>query len=133
MYAAREPTPLEQLDAGFPAEVWVKREDQPPIHAYKWRGAYNRMATLPAEELGKGVVCASAGSHAQGVALANICYFNYLYTGETVGRALVSLEFDSGAKRERMLGRLREDDALRQRYSLRSRDAVGRMLRGEAH
>ena len=70
VYAAREPTPLEQLDAGFPAEVWVKREDQPPIHAYKWRGAYNRMATLPAEELGKGVVCASAGNHAQGVALA---------------------------------------------------------------
>lgn len=60
MYAARESTPLEQLDAVFPAEVWVKREDQSPIHAYKWRGAYNRMATLPAEELGKGVVCASA-------------------------------------------------------------------------
>lgn len=34
VYAAREPTPLERLDAGLPAEVWVKREDRPPIHAY---------------------------------------------------------------------------------------------------
>ncbi len=70
VYAVREPTPLEQIDIGTTAEVWVKREDQPPIHSYKWRGAYNRMATLSEEERQRGVVCASAGNHAQGVALA---------------------------------------------------------------
>ncbi|MBB6431280.1 threonine ammonia-lyase, biosynthetic [Algisphaera agarilytica] len=70
VYAVREPTPLERLDIGTDAEVWVKREDQPPIHAYKWRGAYNNMATLSEEQRQRGVVCASAGNHAQGVALA---------------------------------------------------------------
>ncbi|MEM6553911.1 MAG: pyridoxal-phosphate dependent enzyme [Planctomycetota bacterium] len=70
VYAVRGPTPMERLDIGTSAEVWVKREDQPPIHAYKWRGAYNRMATLTVAERERGVVCASAGNHAQGVALA---------------------------------------------------------------
>ena len=70
VYSVREPTPLERLDIGTSAEVWVKREDQPPIHAYKWRGAFNCMASLPASILDRGVVCASAGNHAQGVALA---------------------------------------------------------------
>ncbi|MEM9019575.1 MAG: pyridoxal-phosphate dependent enzyme [Planctomycetota bacterium] len=70
VYAVRPPTPMERVEIGTPAEVWVKREDQPPIHAYKWRGAYNRMATLSHEDLARGVVCASAGNHAQGVAIA---------------------------------------------------------------
>ncbi|MEM9775784.1 MAG: pyridoxal-phosphate dependent enzyme [Chloroflexota bacterium] len=70
VYAVREPTPFEQIDIGTSAEVWVKREDQPPIHSYKWRGAFNRMATLSEEQRQRGVVCASAGNHAQGVALA---------------------------------------------------------------
>ena len=70
VYAVRKPTPLERLDIGTDAEVWLKREDQPPIHAYKWRGAYNRMATLTDDQRARGVVCASAGNHAQGVALA---------------------------------------------------------------
>ena len=70
VYAVREPTPLEPVDIGSDIEVWVKREDIPPIHAYKWRGAYNKMATLPPEERARGVVCASAGNHAQGVAIA---------------------------------------------------------------
>lgn len=70
VYAVRPPTPLERVDIGTSAEVWVKREDLPPIHAYKWRGAYNRMATLSDTDRGKGVVCASAGNHAQGVAIA---------------------------------------------------------------
>ena len=46
VYAVRGPTPLDRVDIGTSAEVWIKREDQPPIYAYKWRGAYNRMATL---------------------------------------------------------------------------------------
>lgn len=70
VYAVREATPLERVDVGFDAEVWVKREDIPPIHAYKWRGAYNKMATLTDEQRQRGVVCASAGNHAQGVAIA---------------------------------------------------------------
>lgn len=70
VYAVREATPLEPVDIGSDVEVWVKREDIPPIHAYKWRGAYNKMATLAAEDRDKGVVCASAGNHAQGVAIA---------------------------------------------------------------
>ncbi len=66
-------TPLERLvlpgvDAG--PEIWVKREDQCAIKAYKWRGAANRMSVLTAEERTRGVVTASAGNHAQGVALA---------------------------------------------------------------
>ena len=50
--------------------IFVKREDLSPIHAYKWRGAYNRMAQLTLDEQSRGVVTASAGNHAQGVALA---------------------------------------------------------------
>ncbi|MEO1528857.1 MAG: pyridoxal-phosphate dependent enzyme [Planctomycetota bacterium] len=70
VYAVRGPTPLERLDVGPDIEVWVKREDQPPIHSYKWRGAYNNIASLESECRERGVVCASAGNHAQGVALA---------------------------------------------------------------
>lgn len=70
VYAVGKPTPLQRLDAPLAAEVYLKREDLSPIHAYKWRGAYNRMAQLSEEERARGVVAASAGNHAQGVALA---------------------------------------------------------------
>ena len=70
VYAVRPPTPLEELDVGLDAEVWIKREDQPPIHSYKWRGAYNNVASLEPAVRERGVVCASAGNHAQGIALA---------------------------------------------------------------
>ncbi|OGI59057.1 MAG: PLP-dependent threonine dehydratase, partial [Candidatus Muproteobacteria bacterium RIFCSPHIGHO2_01_FULL_61_200] len=50
--------------------VWLKREDEQPVFSFKCRGAYNKMAGLPTAELKKGVVAASAGNHAQGVALA---------------------------------------------------------------
>lgn len=71
IYDLGQPTPLERLQLpGGGAEVFIKREDLSPIHAYKWRGAYNRMATLTPEERERGVVTASAGNHAQGVALA---------------------------------------------------------------
>ena len=49
--------------------VLLKREDQQPVFSFKLRGAYNKMANLTAEQLQKGVICASAGNHAQGVAL----------------------------------------------------------------
>lgn len=54
----------------YGANIYFKREDLQPVRSYKLRGAYNKMATLSAEELAKGVVCASAGNHAQGVAFA---------------------------------------------------------------
>src|SRR5256714_1674768 len=50
--------------------VLLKREDQQPIFSFKLRGAYNKMAHLSATERERGVVAASAGNHAQGVALA---------------------------------------------------------------
>jgi threonine dehydratase len=50
--------------------VLLKREDQQPVHSFKLRGAYNKMAHLSPEQLKRGVICASAGNHAQGVALS---------------------------------------------------------------
>jgi threonine dehydratase len=69
VYSISDATPLQKIDwEGI--QLYVKREDLGPINAYKWRGAYNRMAELSEEELKRGVVTASAGNHAQGVALA---------------------------------------------------------------
>ncbi|MEQ9824117.1 MAG: pyridoxal-phosphate dependent enzyme [Puniceicoccaceae bacterium] len=72
VYALAPATPLQQLRVESPqcGELFIKREDLSPIHAYKWRGSYNRMCQLSAQELERGVVCASAGNHAQGVALS---------------------------------------------------------------
>src|SRR5437016_4811554 len=50
--------------------VLLKREDKQPVFSFKLRGAYNKMAHLKPEQLARGVICASAGNHAQGVALA---------------------------------------------------------------
>ncbi len=50
--------------------VWLKREDLQPVFSFKLRGAYNKMANLAPQLLKRGVVAASAGNHAQGVALA---------------------------------------------------------------
>ncbi|MDD2584182.1 MAG: threonine ammonia-lyase [Bacteroidales bacterium] len=56
------------LSQKFQANIYLKREDLQIVRSYKIRGAYNKMATLPQEYHSKGVVCASAGNHAQGVA-----------------------------------------------------------------
>lgn len=73
IYHFGQPTPIERLilpgDAPGP-EIWIKREDLSPVNSYKWRGACNRMALLSPAEIARGVVTASAGNHAQGVALA---------------------------------------------------------------
>ena len=50
--------------------LYIKREDLQPVFSFKLRGAYNKMAALPRERLKRGVIAASAGNHAQGVALA---------------------------------------------------------------
>ncbi|MES2995393.1 MAG: pyridoxal-phosphate dependent enzyme [Verrucomicrobiota bacterium] len=63
-------TPLERIVIPGGPEIWVKREDLSAVKSYKWRGACNRMAVLSPTEAARGVVTASAGNHAQGVALA---------------------------------------------------------------
>ncbi|HET6599510.1 MAG TPA: threonine ammonia-lyase, biosynthetic [Burkholderiaceae bacterium] len=66
-------TPLEsakQLSRRLGNQVLLKREDTQPVFSFKLRGAYNKMAQLAPEQLERGVICASAGNHAQGVALA---------------------------------------------------------------
>jgi threonine dehydratase len=64
-------TPLQlnrNLSGKYRANVYLKREDLQLVRSYKLRGAYNMMSSLTAEQLGRGVVCASAGNHAQGFA-----------------------------------------------------------------
>jgi threonine dehydratase len=61
--------PARSLSRRLGNHVLLKREDQQPVFSFKLRGAYNKMAHLPPEQLKKGVICASAGNHAQGVAL----------------------------------------------------------------
>ncbi|HET7616369.1 MAG TPA: pyridoxal-phosphate dependent enzyme, partial [Bacillales bacterium] len=64
-------TPLlknELLSKRYQCNVYLKREDLQVVRSFKIRGAYNLMKSLPAEKLKNGVVCASAGNHAQGVA-----------------------------------------------------------------
>jgi len=66
-------TPLvsaDRLSSRLGNTVWMKREDLQPVHSFKLRGAYNKLASLSAEDCRKGVIAASAGNHAQGVALA---------------------------------------------------------------
>ncbi len=68
-----KPTPLlysERLSKKYHADIWLKREDLTPVRSYKIRGAYNLMSSLTDDEKRKGVVCASAGNHAQWVALS---------------------------------------------------------------
>src|SRR5690606_20479620 len=64
-------TPLQynlHLSEKYGADIYLKREDLQAVRSYKIRGAFNKISSLDQEELEKGVVCASAGNHAQGVA-----------------------------------------------------------------
>jgi threonine dehydratase len=73
VYDVAAETPLEKapvLSARLDNLVLLKREDLQSVFSFKLRGAYNKMAGLPREALERGVICASAGNHAQGVALA---------------------------------------------------------------
>ena len=63
-----EPAPAISRRTGN--HILLKREDKQPVFSFKLRGAYNKMAHLKPAELARGVICASAGNHAQGVALA---------------------------------------------------------------
>jgi len=73
VYDVAKKTPLEfqpNLSARLDNRVLLKREDMQAVFSFKLRGAYNKMANLPVDALKRGVICASAGNHAQGVALA---------------------------------------------------------------
>jgi threonine dehydratase len=73
VYDVAEETPLEvqpNLSRRIGNNVLLKREDMQPVFSFKLRGAYNKMAHLTPAQLKRGVVAASAGNHAQGVALA---------------------------------------------------------------
>uniref|UniRef100_A0A0D9VY64 Threonine dehydratase n=1 Tax=Leersia perrieri TaxID=77586 RepID=A0A0D9VY64_9ORYZ len=59
-----------KLSERLGVNLWIKREDLQPVFSFKLRGAYNMMAKLSHEQLEKGVICSSAGNHAQGVALS---------------------------------------------------------------
>lgn len=66
-------TPLEynvRLSEKYQAHIYLKREDKQVVRSYKLRGAYNMMSQIPADKTTNGVVCASAGNHAQGVAFS---------------------------------------------------------------
>ncbi|QNM96279.1 threonine ammonia-lyase, biosynthetic [Chitinimonas koreensis] len=71
VYDAAVETPLEEmpiLSARIGNRILLKREDMQPVFTYKLRGAYNSLSRLPKEKLERGVITASAGNHAQGVA-----------------------------------------------------------------
>ncbi|MGH8751436.1 MAG: pyridoxal-phosphate dependent enzyme, partial [Burkholderiales bacterium] len=73
VYDVAHETPLELapgLSARLHNRLLLKREDMQPVFSFKLRGAYNKMARLSAQVLARGVIAASAGNHAQGVALA---------------------------------------------------------------
>lgn len=69
--AVRTPLQLNaSLSRRYKCNVYLKREDLQPVRSYKLRGAYNKLSSMPPELLQKGVVCASAGNHAQGFAFS---------------------------------------------------------------
>ena len=73
VYDVAVETPLEEaenLSRRLGNTILLKREDLQPVFSFKLRGAFNKMARLSHKELKRGVIAASAGNHAQGVALA---------------------------------------------------------------
>lgn len=62
--------PNQRLSEKYEAEIYLKREDLQVVRSYKLRGAYNMISQLSPDKLAKGVICASAGNHAQGVAFS---------------------------------------------------------------
>ncbi len=73
VYDVARKTPLEKaanLSARLNNTLLLKREDMQSVFSFKLRGAYNKMVRLTPAALARGVICASAGNHAQGVALA---------------------------------------------------------------
>ncbi|OOF71476.1 threonine ammonia-lyase, biosynthetic [Rodentibacter caecimuris] len=74
VYEAATATPLqkmEKLSSRLDNQIWIKREDRQPVNSFKLRGAYAMISSLTAEQKQAGVIAASAGNHAQGVALSS--------------------------------------------------------------
>ncbi len=89
------PTPLQHnlaLSAKFGCNVYLKREDLQIVRSFKIRGAYNLIASLTEEERARGVVCASAGNHAQGVAFScrKLGIRGYVYMPATTPRQKIN-------------------------------------------
>lgn len=88
LHTIQEETPLEEakrLSDELGNTILLKREDLQPVHSFKVRGAFNRMSQMTEDQMQKGVICASAGNHAQGVAMAalklvsmhnQLCFFD---------------------------------------------------------
>ncbi|MFK7830016.1 MAG: threonine ammonia-lyase, biosynthetic [Congregibacter sp.] len=73
VYDVARETPVDEarlLSARFDNRIWLKREDLQPVFSFKVRGAYNKMHRLSAAQRKRGVIAASAGNHAQGLAMA---------------------------------------------------------------
>lgn len=73
VYDVAEESPLDfalVLSERINNQVFLKREDLQPVFSFKLRGAYNKIASLTEQERSHGVIAASAGNHAQGVALS---------------------------------------------------------------
>jgi len=73
VYDLVEETPITEamvLSQRYDQRIWLKREDLQPVYSFKLRGAYNKLLQLSREALDRGVIAASAGNHAQGLALA---------------------------------------------------------------
>ena len=73
VYDVAEETPVHTatfLSERLENQIWIKREDKQPVYSFKIRGAYNKVVQLTDEEKARGVIAASAGNHAQGLALA---------------------------------------------------------------
>ena len=77
VYAVAKQTPVEKaprLSKAIGNDLFLKREDMQPVFSFKLRGAFNKIAQLSPEARAAGVVAASAGNHAQGVAMAAQVY-----------------------------------------------------------
>ncbi len=61
---------MEKLSSRLDNQIFIKREDRQPVHSFKLRGAYAMISALTPEQKAAGVIAASAGNHAQGVALS---------------------------------------------------------------
>ena len=73
VYDVAEKTPvslLNKMSAKYSNKIYLKREDLQPIFSFKCRGAYNKISSLSSNDTDKGIIAASAGNHAQGVALS---------------------------------------------------------------
>src|SRR3954462_2749762 len=96
-------TPLQQaplLSERLGNRVFLKREDLQPVFSFKLRGAYNKMAQLSADDRARGVIAASAGNHAQGVALAanRLGVRAHIVMGRNTPEIKVSAVRDLGAR-----------------------------------